>query len=324
MKILYAFQCTGNGHIARAQEFLPILQHYAEVEVLVSGHQSQLELPVKPNFEFSGISLMYNSKGGLSYPKIWRKNSFLKAFNDILQLDLSSYDLILNDFEPISAWAAKKQKLENIIGLSHQASLWFEESPKPDKEDFFGKWVLKNYAPVDDSIGFHFQSYHPSIHTPIIRSAIRNLVPQQKGFYMSYLPSYSDEYLINLLSQTHVEWKIFSKFTQKKVKIHNLTFYPIDQNEYLKAFSNSEGVLCNAGFETPSEALYLQKKLMVIPIHGQYEQQCNAEALKQMGVSVVEELALQSIMEWIDFGEIIPVDYPDESEAIIRKLLNLD
>jgi hypothetical protein len=37
--------------------------------------------------------------------------------------------------------------------------------------------------------------------------------------------------------------------------------------------------LCNAGFETPAEALFMDKKLFVIPIHNQYEQECNACAL---------------------------------------------
>ena len=36
MKVLYAFQGTGNGHIARAQEIIPILKKYAEVDILIS------------------------------------------------------------------------------------------------------------------------------------------------------------------------------------------------------------------------------------------------------------------------------------------------
>ena len=45
------------------------------------------------------------------------------------------------------------------------------------------------------------------------------------------------------------------------------------------------GIITGGGFETPAEALHLGKKLMAIPIRGQYEQQCNAAALKEMGVS---------------------------------------
>ena len=49
-------------------------------------------------------------------------------------------------------------------------------------------------------------------------------------------------------------------------------------------------IITGAGFETPAEALYLGKKLMVIPIRGQYEQFCNAAALAKMGVPVLKTL----------------------------------
>ena len=50
-------------------------------------------------------------------------------------------------------------------------------------------------------------------------------------------------------------------------------------------------MLCGAGFETPAEALFLNKKLLVIPMKTQFEQKCNAQALKEMGVTVVKKLS---------------------------------
>ena len=44
IKILYAFQGTGNGHVARARDLVPRLSNYAEVDVLVAGTQSDLNL----------------------------------------------------------------------------------------------------------------------------------------------------------------------------------------------------------------------------------------------------------------------------------------
>ncbi len=51
MKILYAFQGTGNGHMARAQEIIPILKKYASVDTLISGHQSQLKADFAIDFQ---------------------------------------------------------------------------------------------------------------------------------------------------------------------------------------------------------------------------------------------------------------------------------
>lgn len=317
MKILYALQCTGNGHIARAQEIIPILEKYAEVDLLTSGHQSQITLPKEPKYSYKGISLLYDSKGGLSYSKTVFKNNFLKAIKDIKSVPVENYDLVLNDFEPISAWACKMKKFEKIIGFSHQASMLFSETPKPEIKNFLGELVLKKYAPVENKFGFHFQQYNPSIFNPVIRSSIRNLNPENTGFYMTYLPSFSDEFLIEKLNETHVDWKIFSKTSKKIYENGNVKVYPIDQKRYLKAFENCEGILCNSGFETPAEALFLKKKLFVIPIKNQYEQECNCVALEKMGVDSSRDFNMRKIQEWIDSEKRIEVDYEDKTEEII-------
>ena len=63
MKILYAVQATGNGHISRAMELMPFLQQYGEVDVFLSGSNSNLQpdLPVK--FRSNGFSLFYWNTG---------------------------------------------------------------------------------------------------------------------------------------------------------------------------------------------------------------------------------------------------------------------
>ncbi len=44
MNILYGIQGTGHGHISRARELLPELRKHASVDVMVSGHASQLSI----------------------------------------------------------------------------------------------------------------------------------------------------------------------------------------------------------------------------------------------------------------------------------------
>lgn len=88
--------------------------------------------------------------------------------------------------------------------------------------------------------------------------------------------------------------------------------------------ATSTGVLSGAGFETPAEALYLQKKLLVIPMKGQYEQQCNAAALATLGVPVIKSLKAKYfpvIADWLQQDQRIPIHYPDETEQIIHHLL---
>jgi hypothetical protein len=83
-------------------------------------------------------------------------------------------------------------------------------------------------------------------------------------------------------------------------------------------------VICGAGFETPAEALFLGKKLLVVPMKGQYEQQCNAAALKEMGVPVLKSFKpgkIDKIMAWVETGQLIMVNYPDETEKIINNII---
>ena len=82
-------------------------------------------------------------------------------------------------------------------------------------------------------------------------------------------------------------------------------------------------MLCGAGFETPAEALYLKKKLLVIPMKNQYEQQCNAEALKKLGVPVLKGLEkkdLGVIKSWIESKKIVKVDYSETPRKVINKI----
>lgn len=316
MKILYAFQGTGNGHIARAQEIIPILKKYVSVDTLISGHQSQLKADFYINFQFKGISLLYNKTGGLSYRKTFTENKFIQAVRDIKALKLSDYDLIINDFEPLTGWACKLKQLP-MIELSHQASLSFKETPKPEKKDFFGELILKYYVPSERKIGFHFENYHPQIKKPVIRRKIRNLNPDKKGFYLVYLPSFSDDNIIKVLKQIPVEWKVFSKYSKLQFREGNVEVFPIDETQYLKYFENCEGILCNAGFETPAEALFMDKKLFVIPIHNQYEQECNACALDKMGIPNSKILALEEIQNWVASDHHLQVNYPDDIEKIL-------
>jgi len=67
MKILYAVQGTGNGHITRAIEIIEYLQKKGDLDILVSGIQSDIELPFKVKYKFSGLSFIFGKNGGIDF-----------------------------------------------------------------------------------------------------------------------------------------------------------------------------------------------------------------------------------------------------------------
>lgn len=321
MKILYAVQRTGNGHIARAQEIIPLLQKYAEVDILASGTQAQINLGHEIKYSFQGISLFYNKKGGISLFKTFWRNHFFRFVYHVFCLPVHDYDLIINDFEPISAWASKLRK-GHIISLSHQAAMWFKETPKPSKRNVWAMDIFKYYAPIEKKYGFHFRCYNSSIFYPIIRRKVRNLTPFTTEKYVVYLPSYSDEKLYKELSKIDTVWAIFSKHVHTITHKDNCTFYPINEQDFFTELECCKGVLCNAGFELPAESLFLKKKLFVIPIKKQFEQAYNAKALATMGVPTAKKLSKKKLKAWIEDESKINVDYPDNTEAILMQILN--
>ncbi|TAH01036.1 MAG: glycosyl transferase, partial [Sphingobacteriales bacterium] len=70
MKIFYAVQATGNGHISRAMELLPHLQQYGTVDIFLSGANSSLPSTLPVTYRSKGLSLFYSNSGGLRYKKI--------------------------------------------------------------------------------------------------------------------------------------------------------------------------------------------------------------------------------------------------------------
>src|SRR6202043_3701289 len=83
-------------------------------------------------------------------------------------------------------------------------------------------------------------------------------------------------------------FQVFSKEVRQPLQDGNILFVPVSKSAFSKSLINCSAIITGAGFETPAEALYLGKKLMVIPIRGQYEQLCNAAALQKMGVTVLD------------------------------------
>ncbi|PKQ45944.1 glycosyltransferase family protein [Confluentibacter flavum] len=325
MKILYAIQGTGNGHLSRARDIIPILQKKGVVlDILISGTQADINLPYPISYQLKGLSFIFGKKGGVDVWKTYFKAKTMRLHKEIMSLPVENYDLIINDFEPVSAWACKLKKIP-CVSLSHQSAVLSPEAPKPKKKDPLGKLILKKYAPTTKQYGFHFKAYEDTIFTPVIRQDIRGANCTTGDHYTVYLPSYDDEKILSILSKIKdVTWEVFSKHNKKIVSDKNITVQPITNEAFITSMATSKGVLCGAGFETPAEALYMKKKLLVIPMKGQYEQQCNAAALKDMGVPVIKSFKkkyLKNIKDWIDSDTIIEVNYPDITEHIIDKIL---
>lgn len=323
MKILYAIQGTGNGHLARATEIVPILKSMADTDVLVSGTQADLKVPFNIDYCFSGLSFIVGQNGGVDILKTIQRIPILQFFRDIRNLPVKKYDLVISDFEPVSAWACWLQN-KRCIGLSHQNAVLHPSAPKPAISDLLGKLILKRYAPANIKYGFNFKPFSPVIFPPVIRPDIRNAEPTVKPHFTVYLPAYSDQQIQDVLSQIQdTEWQVFSKHSTQKYKLGNILFQPVSLDEFTKSFLSCTGLICMAGFEGPAEAIFLGKKLCVIPMKGQYEQFCNAAYLKSMGIKVLDHFngSAPELTDWIQNSTVLQISFPDMTREILENIV---
>jgi uncharacterized protein (TIGR00661 family) len=323
MKILYAIQGTGNGHVSRAREIVPLLQQHGDVHLLISGTQADVKLSQPVNYQLHGFSFIFGKKGGVDHYETWRSMNIPRFVSDMRKLPLRDYNLILNDFEPVTAWACKLRGIESV-GLSHQASFKSDKVPKP-KSLNWADLIMKYYAPATHYVGFHFKAYDDFIHTPVIRSEIRNLHVEDRGHYTVYLPAIDDRRLVPLLKKIpEVSWQVFSKHTKKDFTDQNVTVCPVNNELFNASLASCTGLFTGGGFEGPSEALFLGKKLLVVPMKFQYEQQCNAFALEKMGIPVIwghDKNWLPILQNWVQQPQPHEFHFPDETAALIDQVV---
>ena len=86
MKILYAIQGTGNGHISRAREIIPIIKDYCQCDILVSGTQCDVELDYPVKYRLRGLSFWFGHKGGVDLWSTVTKSNLFQLKREIDEL----------------------------------------------------------------------------------------------------------------------------------------------------------------------------------------------------------------------------------------------
>lgn len=324
MKILYSIQGTGNGHLSRAHYIYKILRKITKnIDVLIAGNNYSLKPNIPIKYKISGISFVIVN-GRIDYLKTISNFDLVKPFLDQKKIPFKSYDLIISDFEPISAWSSLRFSIPSIH-ISHQASFIEKNVPRPPKKNLMGEYVMKYFCPTNDYIGLHYKNYGDNISQPIIHN-IHTLKKNEMREYISvYLPWFEDDYLISFFKNIdNIKFHIFSKNVDKVVKKGNCLLKPVNQKTFYESLIQCKGVITNAGFQTTSESLHLGKRLLVIPVKNQYEQECNVAALDKIGIHSIKNLELneiENIHKWLD-SEPVKLNFKNNLEYLLKKKID--
>ncbi|WGS86756.1 MJ1255/VC2487 family glycosyltransferase [Methylomonas sp. UP202] len=317
MKIFYGVQGTGNGHITRARVMARELNAAGfDVTFQFSGRPADkyFDMEVFNGYQLKDGLTFNTHKGQVSYVKTALQAKPIRFVKDIGSLDLSGYDLVVSDFEPVTAWAAKRQR-KPVLGIGHQYAFG-HDIPRAGG-DPIAERVMKYFAPADIGIGLHWHHFGQPILPPIIETPA---FPQsvQANKILVYLPFEDIGEVMTLLSpfenyQFHVyaPEPIASPYSHIQCK-------PLSRQGFQTDLYDSAGIISNAGFELASESLQLGKKILVKPLHAQMEQISNAAALKQLGYGhTMYNLDAAVIDEWLRHPHAVHVTYPNVAKVIV-------
>ncbi|MHA7879382.1 MAG: MJ1255/VC2487 family glycosyltransferase [Saccharospirillum sp.] len=322
MRILYGVQGTGNGHITRARAMARALaQTSAQVDWVFSGRPAEqyFDMEVFGDYRtLTGLTFAVR-QGRIDALATLRGAALVQLWRDIHALDLSGYDVIVSDYEPVVAWAARRSGRE-CIGIGHQYA--FHHDIHKAGHNRLSEAVMRWFAPVSLGLGVHWHHYQSNILPPIIEP---DAEPDQgaRDTVLVYLP-FEDETEVMRLLQRFDRWRFI---------VHSARLPPGRQgNVEVKGFSRAgfrqsihqaSRVICNAGFELASESLSLGKALLVKPVHGQMEQTSNALALSELGLGrSMKTLDRDIVAGFLEDSSRVKVRYPDVASSLGQWLIS--
>lgn len=321
MRILYGVQGTGNGHLSRARAMATAFAHSdLRVDFLFSGREQSGFFDMECFGDFAtrrGLTFV-NEDGRVDYLRTVLGNNYFRFLRDVFALDVAPYDLILTDFEPISAWAGRLRG-KRVISMGHQPA--FDHAVPIAQRDLRTSLVMRLFAPGHVRIGMHWNKFDAPILPPLVEvgegpvSSVRNKV-------LVYLPFESQERVHSLLQGLpEYDFFVYAPGSENTTR-GNLHLRPTSLDGFRADLHDCAAVLCNAGFELSSECLALGKRLLVKPQGRQMEQASNALALRELGYgSAIDELEAGAIRAWLAHDAPHPqIAFPDVAAALVRWL----
>jgi len=330
-KIVYAVAGEGFGHSSRSQligkRFLD-----AGHEVVFAGSMKSLEYlkeyfgdRVHPVFGLSFVhdegkinhfkTVIHNVGGFFEKNRVNRKlfKEIYKPFKP---------DLVITDFEPFSAWWAWRHGVPFIsIDHEHLLTHYNVESKRKDWYPRFAAWVVTRfyYFGAFSYVVINFfkervRSRNAVLAPPVLRSVIRQIRSSDGGHIVFYVTNGKNpDKLVN----------VFSAFTDRQFYIYgfnkyeergNCIFKERSTEGFLKDLASSRGVIATAGFSLISECLYFRKRMLLLPVSGQFEQITNAHYVEKLDLGMsVNELTRENVNQFL---EMVDKPMPDNEQIL--------
>lgn len=342
MKFVFIIQGEGRGHMTQAIALYQILKSSGhQVNEVLIGKSSRRSIPDFVHQKLGARVQTFESPNFITDQKdksiqigaTIRKNllktkQFLNSLDQIDQvIQQEKPNIIINFYDILGGIynAIKKPKAE-FWTIGHQYLIYHPYFPfarhSPLQKSLFriNTWLTALGASKMLALSFREMPPHPhpklEIIPPLIREEIVNSNTKKENFILAYMVNsgYAEEVIA--FGQKHPEIHIVAFWDKKGSPkcyrpLPNISFYPIDDQLFIRKMANCRGLVTTAGFESICEAMYLGKPVMMIPVKGQYEQACNALDGELAGAGIQHHcFDFQKFSDYLAQGLSTPVDFP--------------
>ena len=301
MRILYGVVGEGMGHATRSRVVLEHLTKNHDVHIVVSGRARDYLAKrfenvhniwgFTLNYEGNSVkkwqSVLQNLKGAVTgFPQNVKK--YFEIVDDFKP------DVVISDFESFSYLFARNHFIPCISVDNMQIINRCKHEPEligPHEDEFeLTRSLVKAKLPG----AFHYlitTFFHPPVRkerTTLVPSILRPEIIAAKSEPGAHLLVYqtmtSNTALIEELRKSGIECRIygFKRDITSDVREGNLVFKPFSEAGFIDDLRTARGVVGGGGYTLMSEAVYLRKPMLSVPIGGQFEQVLNALYLEKL------------------------------------------
>lgn len=292
--ILYGVNGEGSGHSTRAKEVISHLQANGHSVHVVSFDRGLRNL--SESFEVTeiyGLRLAYVNNR-LRYKRTMAKNLLsapqaAKSVKALMrQADDWNIQLVVTDFEPLTCHVGHRRRLP-VISIDNQHCLTNTEAviPRGHKRDAAAVKLITRLM-TSRADAYLVLSFFPApvrkpktfVFPPIVRSEILQKKPFAGDSILVYVTSPSPD-LARLLKS--VRCRFIAYGFGRDGEENNIVFKKPSLDGFMEDLTACKAVVANSGFSLVSEALYLGKPYLAVPVKNQFEQTYNAYHLDKMG-----------------------------------------
>jgi UDP:flavonoid glycosyltransferase YjiC (YdhE family) len=214
------------------------------------------------------------------------------------------------DHGEIQRWATLRQNVQHAVNeLPDTVKRWIGEVDewKQHRDYLLARAVTHSMVPgAMEYIVTTF--FHPplakggtTLVPPIIRPEIVDTKPGRGEHLVVY--SSGDPRELEALRGCGMPARVYGmRGGPDKVEVDgNLELRPRSSADFVESLRTSRAVVAGGGFSLLSEAVYLHKPIVSVPLHGQFEQVMNARYVERLGYGqCADEVGEETLREFIE------------------------